>query len=133
MLKKDKSEPKYTHNIYTCYDKVSKKYRGIFYHANDEEMIRNSLPTILYDLPLRDIEIYRIGKFNEDNGEFVYLKKVQIPTDCYTFPHSRLSCTGDDLSLSELDNGIKENKNQIISKLSENNSENKSESEVKEA
>lgn len=129
MLKKDKSAPQYTHNIYTCYDKVSKKYRGIFYHNNDEEMIRTSLPTILYDLPLRDIEIYKIGKFNEDTGSLVYLKHVQIPTDCYTFPHSRLSCTGDDLNLKELDKGIKENKNNLISKISEN----KSDEKVKEA
>lgn len=129
MIKKDKSVPKYTHKIYTCFDKVSKKYRGLFYHNTDEEMIRTSLPTILYDYPLRDIEIYRIGQFNEDTGEIVYLKAKLIPTDCYTFPHSRLSCTGDNLKLSELDNGIKENKNKIISELSEN----KSEEEVKEA
>lgn len=127
------SEPKYTHKIYTCFDKVSKKYRGLFYHNTDEEMIRTSLPTILYDYPLRDIEIYRIGQFNENTGELVYLKPKLINTNCYTFPHSRLSCEGDDLSLSEIDKGIKENKNQIISKLSENKSENKSESEVKEA
>lgn len=131
MLKKNKDVSSYTLGIYTCFDKVSKKYRGLFYHYTDAEMIKISLPTILYDYPLRDIEIYKIGKFNEDTSEIISLKPKLISTASYTFPHSRLSCVGDDLSLEEIDKSLKEEKNKIISVLSENKSENKSNNEEK--
>lgn len=107
----------YTHFVYTVYDSVSKKYRGTFYHSTDEEMIRTTLPTILMDYALRDIEIHRIGMFDEDSGELFACRHVIIPTDCYTFPHSRLSSVGDDLSQEELDTAMKEKKNELIANL----------------
>lgn len=107
-----------THFVYTVFDSVSKKFRGTFYHSTDEEMIRTTLPSILMDYPLRDIEIHRIGQFNEDTGDLFPSRHVIIPTDCYTFPHSRLSSTGDDLSLEEIDKSMKEAKVDMISKLS---------------
>ena len=119
----------YTHFVYTVYDSVSKKCRGCFYHSTDEEMIRTTLPTILMDYPLRDIEIRRVGMFNEDTGELFSARHVIIPTDCYTFPHSRLSCDGDNLDMDELDSAMKEKKNEIIANLSKMKDDNK-ESEV---
>ena len=116
MFKK-KQDLNYTHLVYTIYDSVSKKYRGCFYHSTDEEMIRTTLPTILMDYPLRDIEIHRIGMFNEDTGELFSTHHVIIPTDCYTFPHSRLSSSGDDLDVNELDSAMKEKKAEIISSI----------------
>lgn len=110
MLGKKKENPKLSHFVYTVYDSVSKKFRGTFYHSTDEEMIRTSLPTILMDYPLRDIEIHRIGLFDEDSGDLVATKHVIIPTDCYTFPHSRLSSVGDDLPTEEIDKVMKEEK-----------------------
>lgn len=109
----------YTHFIYSVYDSVSKKFRGTFYHSTDEEMIRTTLPTILMDYPLRDIEIHRIGMFDEDSGEIFATKHTIIPTDCYLFPHSRLSTHGDDLSHEELDKKMKDFKVEQISKMSE--------------
>lgn len=109
----------YTHFVYTIYDSVSKKYRGCFYHSTDEEMIKITLPTILMDFPLRDIEIRRIGMFNEDTGELFPSNHVIIPTNCYTFPHSRLSSHGDDLSLEDLDKAMKDKKNEMIAQISE--------------
>lgn len=109
----------YTHFIYSVYDSVSKKYRGTFYHSTDEEMIRTTLPSILMDFPLRDIEIHRIGMFDEDSGEIFSCKHVIIPTDCYTFPHSRLSCNGDDLDMNELDKAMKEKKVDMMESLKE--------------
>lgn len=113
----------YTHFIYSVYDSVSKKYRGTFYHSTDEEMIRTTLPTILMDFPLRDIEIHRIGMFDEDSGEIFSCKHVIIPTDCYTFPHSRLSCAGDDLDMNELDKAMKEKKVDMMESLKESKEE----------
>lgn len=127
-----KSKQNFTHYIYTVYDSVSKKYRGCFYHSTDEEMVKITLPTILMDFPLRDIEIHRIGTFNEDTGEINNSSRTIIPTDCYLFPHSRLSSHGDDLSLEELDVHMKEKKNEIISSLSKNENEEENKEVVNE-
>lgn len=123
MFKKSKDETFHTHYVYSVYDSVSKKYRGTFYASTDEEMIRTTLPSVLMDFPLRDIEIHRIGTFNEDTGELVGKHHVIVPTDCYTFPHSRLSSVGDDLSHDELDEKMKEIKNEKIAELSAKKSE----------
>ncbi len=115
--------------VYTVYNKVSKKYNGLFYHYTDEEMIQKSLPIILMDYCLRDIEIQRIGIFNDDNGYLVPTdsdKKI-VDTNCYLFPHSRLSPEGEDLSLDEIQKSMQNTKNEILakSKTVENKSEDK--------
>ena len=104
--------------VYTVYNKVSKKYCGLFYHYTDEEMIQKSLPIILMDYCLRDITIFRIGIFNDDDGSIQQLDKPKIPIDtsCYLFPHSRLSPEGEDLSLDEIQDSMQNKKNEIISK-----------------
>lgn len=124
MLRK-KDVKKGTHYIYTIYDCISKKYRGTFYHTTDEDMIRTSLPSVLMDFPLRDIEIYRIAIFNEDTGEIFECRKVLIPTDCYTFPHDRCSPDGEDLPLEEIDSAMKEHKAKLVASLSDNKSKQK--------
>lgn len=104
--------------VYTVYNKVSKKYNGLFYHYTDEEMIQKSLPIILMDYCLRDIEIVRIAIFNDDNGILQPLdsdKKI-IDTNCYMFPHSRLSPDGEDLSIDEIQESMQNKKNEILSK-----------------
>lgn len=114
-----KKEKLGNHFVYSIYDTVSKKWRGTFYHSTDEDMIRISLPTVLMDFPLRDIEVWRIGTFDDDSGEILPLHHVLIPTNCYLFPHSRLSSDGDDESLENIDSTMKEKKNEILAKLSE--------------
>lgn len=122
-----KKEKLGNHFVYSIYDTVSKKWRGTFYHTTDEDMIRISLPTVLMDYPLRDVEVWKIGTFDDDSGEIFPLRHVLIPTNCYLFPHSRLSSDGDDLSLDEIDSVMKEQKNKIIAEISEKKNEQKSE------
>ena len=121
MLKKN--EKFGTHNIYTCFDKVSKKHFGTFIHTTDEDMIRTSLPIILMDKALRDIKILRIGRFDEDSGTIFATKPVVVHTDCYTFPHFRCSPLNENLSLEELDTAMKEQKNSMLAKISDFESE----------
>lgn len=104
--------------VYTVYNKVSKKYNGLFYHYTDEEMIQKSLPIVLMDFCLRDIEILRIAIFNDDNGIITPLgsDKKSVDTNCYLFPHSRLSPEGEDLSLDEIQDSMQNKKNEILSK-----------------
>lgn len=120
-----KSKTTDLYNIYTIYDSVSKRFRGLFYHTSDEDMIRTSLPTVLMDFALRDIKIFKIGTFSEITGVIQEKRHVQIKTDCYTFPHSRLSSKDDDLSLEEIDSAMKEKKSEMISSLSENKTNSK--------
>lgn len=113
------------YNIYTIYDNVSKRYRGIFYHSTDEDMVRTSLPTVLMDFPLRDITIYRIGTFSESLGVVKESRHVKVDTKCYTFPHSRLSSKGDDISLEEVADSMKQTKAELIAKMNVNSQEKK--------
>lgn len=114
--------------VYTVYNKVSKRYSGLFYHYTDEEMIQKSLPIILMDYCLRDIEIRRIAIFNDDTGVITYIpENSSVNVMCYTFPHSRLSPDGEDLSLDEIQNSMQNKKNEILAKTKtvENKSEDK--------
>lgn len=110
---------KVTRNVYTIFDTVSKEYVGLFYHSTDEDMIRTTLPSILMDYPLRDIQVICIGSFDNTKGA-IHSSKVHriISTSKYLFPHSRLSSKGDDLPLDELDKGMKEAKANAIANLS---------------
>lgn len=102
--------------IYTVYDKVSKLYRGTFYHNTDEEMIKVSLPTLLIEFALRDIIIYRVGRFNTSNGDIEGLNHKVIDTSCYLFPHSRLSPEGENITLEDVEKAVKSEVSQIKEK-----------------
>ena len=111
------------YNVYTVYDKVSKRYRGTFYHTTDEDMIRITLPSILLDFPLRDIEVYRIGTFNDVTGELGKATRKRINTRCYLFPHSRLSSDGDNITHEELEKKMQEKKVSMIVNHGDNRDE----------
>lgn len=108
-------------NVYTIHDKIADVYVGLTYHYTDEDMIRSFLPTVLMDYSLRDIEIVRIGSFDENKGVINSDERVIIPTDCYLFPHSRLSSVGDDASIDDIEKTCKEIKSkQVVSKSEKN-------------
>lgn len=119
-------------NVYTIFDTVSKEHVGLFYHSTDEDMIRTTLPSVLMDYPLRDIQVVCIGTFDNIKG-VVHSTKVRrvISTSKYLFPHSRLSSKGDDLSLDELDKGMKEAKANAVANLSSKKDENNEKESVK--
>lgn len=114
-----KNQSLYVSNVYTVYDKVGKRYIGLFYAPTDEAMIRTSLPSILLDYPLRDINVVCIGQFDELRGEIVSSAPKYVDVSCYTFPHSRLSSVGDDLDFGELDEYMKKVKSEQVAKSSD--------------
>lgn len=93
--------------IYSVFDTVAKMYVGTFTATSDAVMIRSCLPSILVDYPLRDIEIYRIGRIDFVTANIESVKHKLVNLDSYKFPHFRLSSKGEDLSLDELDEGMK--------------------------
>lgn len=94
-------------NVYTIHDKIADVYVGLTYHYTDEDMIRTFLPTVLMDYSLRDIEIVRIGLFDENKGIIQSDEQEIIQTDCYLFPHSRLSPDGENESLEHIEEQCK--------------------------
>lgn len=114
-----KNQSPFLNNVYTVFDKVGKRYLGLFYSPTDEAMVRSSLPSILLDYPLRDINVVCIGQFDELRGEIVSSAPKYVDVSCYTFPHSRLSSVGDDLDLSEVDEYMKKVKSEQVAKSSD--------------
>lgn len=104
MTKEHKTRCK---NVYTIHDKVADVYVGLTYHHTDEDMIRTFLPTVLMDYSLRDIRVVKIGTFDEEKGVIQSEEPEIIPTDCYLFPHSRLSPDGENESLEKIEEQCK--------------------------
>lgn len=103
-------------NVYTVYDKIGKVHVGLTYHYTDEDMVRSFLPTVLIDYPLRDIEIKCIGVFDEQKGVIENSPHRTIDTNCYLFPHSRLSPEGEDEKIENIDKKCKEIKTKKVIK-----------------
>ena len=95
-------------NVYTIHDKIADVYVGLTYHYTDEDMIRSFLPTVLIDYSLRDIEIICIGIFDENKGVIEQTEHRTIDTNCYLFPHSRLSPEGEDEKVENIEKKCKE-------------------------
>lgn len=95
-------------NVYTVHDKIADVYVGLSYHYTDEDMIRTFLPTVLIDYSLRDIEIICIGIFDENKGVIEQTEHRTIDTNCYLFPHSRLSPEGEDEKIENIEKKCKE-------------------------
>lgn len=110
-------------NVYTIHDKIADVYVGLSYHYTDEDMIRTFLPTVLIDYSLRDIEIICIGIFDENKGVIENTEHRTIETNCYLFPHSRLSPDGEDTKLEDIEKKCKEIKAKNTVNKEENTNE----------
>lgn len=109
-------------NVYTIHDKIADVYVGLTYFYTDEDMIRTFLPSVLMDYSLRDIEIVCIGIFDDNKGVIETSSHRTIDTNCYLFPHSRLSPEGEDVKLEDIEKKCKEIKaKQTVMKEGETN------------
>ena len=106
-----------TYGVYVVYDKISKHYKDIYFASTDEDFIRLYLPTIVTTIALRELTIFKIGIFNDVTAELKPTTKKRINTDCYLFPHSRLSPSGENLTHEEVEKAVTETKNKIIAEL----------------
>lgn len=106
-----------TYGVYVVYDKISKHYKSIYFASTDEDFIRLYLPTIVTTTALRELTIFKIGIFNDVTCELKITTKKRINTDCYLFPHSRLSPSGENITHEEVEKAVTETKNKIIAEL----------------
>ena len=102
------------YGVYVVFDKISKHYKDIYFASTDEDFIRLYLPTIVTTIALRELTIFKIGIFNDVTGELKTTTKKRINTDCYLFPHSRLSPSGENITHEEVEKVVTETKNKII-------------------
>lgn len=102
------------YNVYAVYDKISKHYKSIYFACNDEDFIRLYLPTLILSIPLRELQIFKIGIFNDVTGELKATVRKSVNTKCYLFPHSKLSPEGENLSHEEIEEELIKTKNKII-------------------
>ena len=112
-----------TYGVYVVYDKISKHYKDIYFASTDEDFIRLYLPTIVTTIALRELTIFKIGIFNDVTGELKPTTKKRINTDCYLFPHSRLSPAGENISHEEVEKAVTETKNKIIAEINKTDNE----------
>lgn len=112
-----------TYGVYVVYDKISKHYKDIYFASTDEDFIRLYLPTIVTTIALRELTIFKIGIFNDVTGELKPATKKRINTDCYLFPHSRLSPSGENITHEEVEKEVTETKNKIIAELNNSDEE----------
>lgn len=112
-----------TYGVYVVYDKISKHYKDIYYASTDEDFIRLYLPTIVTSIALRELTIFKIGIFNDVTGELKPTTKKRINTDCYLFPHSRLSPSGENITHEEVEKAVTETKNKIIAESNNSDEE----------
>ena len=111
------------YGVYVVYDKISKHYKDIYFASTDEDFIRLYLPTIVTTIALRELTIFKIGIFNDVTGELKNTTKKRINTDCYLFPHSKLSPSGENITHEEVEKVVTETKNKIIAELNNSDEE----------
>lgn len=130
MRKAKLLEGKY--GVYAVFDKVSKHYNKLYFATTDEEFVRKYLPEVFLEVPLRDLKIYKIGIFDDVTAEIKPTVHKIVKTDCYLFPHSRLSSVGDDVKLEDIENAVITTKNEILAaekSVEENNKKESNENE----
>ena len=81
------------YGVYVVYDKISKHYKDIYFASTDEDFIRLYLPTIVTTTALRELNIFKIGIFNDVTGELksttkkrinkVFIRAIGIDAICY--------------------------------------------------
>lgn len=118
------------YNVYAVYDKVSKHYKGIYFASTDEDFIRTKLAEVFLNTPLRDLNIFKIGIFNDITGEIKQTIKKRVPTDCYLFPHSKLSPVGENIPVEEVEKAVIDTKNEILAAVGSDNKSNNEEDKV---
>lgn len=97
--------------IYSVLDKVSGKFLNTSVAESDAEFIRGNLLQILMDYPIRDVQLYHVGYFDEKTGKIrSRLHKRPVSWDSYKIPESFAKVDSKDISLEKFDEFAKAQK-----------------------
>lgn len=86
--------------IYSVRDVITGQSTFIQLAHNKQDAIRDLFPVVSRGYPLKDIELYEIGKFDENTLKIIPCEPVLIPWSDYQFPVSQadnLSLLGQDV------------------------------------
>lgn len=100
--------------IFAIKDKVAEKYISVTISNNEESMIRNSLVSILMDFSINDVELYRIGLFDEDLGIIKPLEPQFISWEAYKFPVDKVNIKKGFLTIQQIDEYAKNKKHDFL-------------------
>lgn len=102
--------------VFAIKDKVADKYISVTISNNEESMIRSSLISILMDFSINDVELYRIGLFDEDLGIVKPLQPQLISWEAYKFPVDKVNINKGFLSIEQIEEFAKKKKHEFLDK-----------------
>lgn len=114
MLKRNTIIDGSEYKVYACVDVVSSNVIGVFSFENDASALRGILPVFIQRYPLKDLQIYCVGKCNikvrlGSMPSFVALPTRLVSKDSYKFPENPSDNLKElNLSPSEIDGIFKE-------------------------
>lgn len=102
-------------NIYRVMDSVRKREVRIFFSETDGAACRDQISFDLRSeknpsgLPFQDIEYWRIGRYDTENGQFFNDEPVKIDIEhAYSFRHPEVEMKKEEIDPSKLDKMVKE-------------------------
>ena len=100
-------------NIYALKDVVANKFITTTLCESDDMFVRQSLYAILMDYPLKDVEFYCVGQFDNDLGIIKPCRPRLCSWESYKFPTSRAD-KEHFLTLEEIEKSAKEKKHEFL-------------------
>lgn len=101
--------------IIALYDKVANKYVSTTLCESEQMFVRTSLFAICMDYPIKDVDFYVVGEFDNDLGLIKPCQPRLCSWDCYKFPESRMS-KEKFLTLEQIEEAAKNKKHEFIKK-----------------
>ena len=101
--------------VFALFDKVANKFVSTTLAESEEMFVRTSLFAICMDYPIKDVDFYCVGYFDDDLGIIRPCRPRLCSWDCYKHPTTRMA-KDKFLSLEEIEQAAKQKKNEFIHK-----------------
>lgn len=79
--------------LFLLKDIVREKYETMLIAENEKEAVRKSVIMIAPVKPIRDMELYKTGEYNEDTGEIKTEKLSKVDWSIYSLPEDEKEAT----------------------------------------
>ncbi len=79
--------------LFIMKDTVRDKYETMLLAENEKEAVRKSVIMIAPVKPIRDMELYKAGEYNEDTGEIKTEELVKVDWNIYSLPEDEKEAT----------------------------------------
>ncbi len=79
--------------LFILKDTVREKYETLLIAENEKEAVRKSVIMIAPVKPIRDMELYKVGEYNENTGEIKTNEMVKVEWSIYSLPDDEKEAT----------------------------------------